>query len=248
MNFVSFDIEIAKVLPEGETNFDDHRPLGISCAATICTGDEEPRLWYGKTPDGSQPQMSRGDCQDLVGYLVELHQAGTLPLTWNGLGFDFKILAEESGLFDLCRALALHHVDMMFHFFCIKGFAIGLDASCKGMNLPGKPEGMSGALAPVMWKEGKRQAVLDYVASDVVEPLALAEKVGQTGGLSWKTKRGRIASVAIPEWLTVTDALALDLPDTSWMDNPWPRSKFTDWLKMDEMHDDDDCDHDISWY
>ena len=248
MNFVSFDLEIAKVLPEG-ADLNDHYPLGISCAATICTGDEEPRLWYGQAPDGPQPQMSKGHCQDLVGYLVGLHQEDIFPLTWNGLGFDFRVLAEESGLFELCKALALQHVDMMFHFFCLKGFPVSLDAACKGMNLPGKPEGMSGALAPVMWKEGKHQAVLDYVASDVTEPLALAEKVGQIGGLRWKTKRGGLSSVTIPKWLIVNDALALDLPDTSWMDNSWLRSKFTDWLELDDdPHDDDDWDHDISWY
>ena len=235
MNFVSFDIEIAKMLPEGATNWDMYRPLGISCAATICTGDEQPRLWYGKTPDGPQPQMSEGDCQDLVGYLVELHQKDILPLTWNGLGFDFKVLAEESGMFEECKVLALNHVDMMFHFFCIKGFAIGLDAACKGMGLSGKPKGMTGAMAPAMWAEGKYQEVLDYVASDVIQPLRLAEMVEKARVLGWRTKRGAITNVAIPEWMVARDALALALPDTGWMHNPWPRSKFTHWLDQDAI-------------
>ena len=31
-------------------------------------------------------------------------------------------------------------------------------------------------------------------------------------------------------WLTVEEALRLPLPDTSWMDEPWPREKFTGWM------------------
>jgi hypothetical protein len=31
-------------------------------------------------------------------------------------------------------------------------------------------------------------------------------------------------------WLTVREALELPLPNTSWMDEPWPRERFTGWL------------------
>ena len=36
---VAFDLEIAKEIPDG-SRWLDHRPLGISCAATLCSGDE----------------------------------------------------------------------------------------------------------------------------------------------------------------------------------------------------------------
>ena len=37
--------------------------------------------------------------------------------------------------------------------------------------------------------------------------------------------------MALPEgWLMVSEALELPLPDTSWMDSPWPREKFTGWM------------------
>ena len=31
-------------------------------------------------------------------------------------------------------------------------------------------------------------------------------------------------------WLTVSEALGLPLPDTSWMSDPWPRERFTGWM------------------
>lgn len=35
--YLAWDIEIAKTIPDGETDWKTHRPLGISCAATIET-------------------------------------------------------------------------------------------------------------------------------------------------------------------------------------------------------------------
>lgn len=233
MEFVSFDIEIARQIAEGERDWNKYRPLGISCAATICTGDASPTLWFdGQYGSGEHygPQMTKDDCRGLVWYLEGQMGCGYIPLTWNGLGFDFKILAEESGMFKECKELALSHVDMMFHFFCLKGFAIGLDPACKGMGLPGKPEGMHGALAPELWAKGEHQKCLDYVAGDVEQLLELARLVEERHGLRWITRRGTLASVAIDRWLTVREALELPEPDVSWMDDPWSRLKFLAWL------------------
>ncbi|MCD6308024.1 MAG: hypothetical protein J7M24_03405 [Candidatus Latescibacteria bacterium] len=47
----------------------------------------------------------------------------------------------------------------------------------------------------------------------------------------WITRRGKAARLPLHSgWLTVQDALKRPLPDTSWMENPWPRKKFTAWL------------------
>jgi hypothetical protein len=232
MKFCSFDIEIAQETPEGERDWKQYRPLGISCAATIRTGDARPKLWSNRVDMEFGPRMTREQCQDLVEYLVWADSTGYILLTWNGLGFDFDILAEESGMVEECKELALNHVDMMFHFFCLKGFAVGLDAACKGMGLEGKPEGMMGALAPKMWAEGKYQEVLDYVAGDVTQPLTLAELCERRRGLTWITKSGNFGNVAFDHWLTVKEALELPEPDTSWMDDPWPRSKFYGWTGL----------------
>jgi hypothetical protein len=145
------------------------------------------------------------------------------------LSFDFDILAEESGMHEECKALALDHIDMMFHFFVGKGFPLGLDAASKGMGLPGKPEGMDGAIAPELWAEGQYHRVLDYVSWDVKNTLGVAEAVDESGCLDWIARSGRPNSWVCDQWLTVKEALALPEPDTSWMTDPWPRSKFYEW-------------------
>jgi len=63
----------------------------------------------------------------LVQHLSDMAADGFSILTWNGLGFDFDILAEESGAAASCREFALGHVDMMFHVFCSLGYPVGLE-------------------------------------------------------------------------------------------------------------------------
>ncbi len=233
--YLAFDIEIAQKLPEGEGDWKAHRPLGITCAATFASDADDPMLWYSRTGAG-QPagRMSQQDIAEMVHYLTTMADAGHTVLTWNGLGFDFDILAEESGMLTECKRLAfdLDHVDMMFHVFCQLGYPVGLDRSAKGMGLAGKPQGMDGALAPHLWAEGQHQQVLDYVAQDVRTTLTLAHTCEERGHLRWITRRGSGKKMALPSgWLTVREALALPVPDTSWMSNPWPRSKFTSWME-----------------
>jgi hypothetical protein len=229
--YVAFDIEIAKIFPEDEKDWKKHRPLGITCAATL-TADAAVKLWYGRTKTGEPAaRMGQDEIQRLVRYLQEMDDNGYTILTWNGLSFDFDILSEESGMMDECSQLALGHVDMMFHFFCLQGYALGLDKAAKGMGLKGKPEGMSGALAPRLWDEGKRDEVLKYVAQDVRTILDLGRAVEKTGDIRWTSNRGRPMRVKIASWLPVREALDLPHPDTSWMTEPWPRSKFTSWLR-----------------
>jgi len=119
---------------------------------------------------------------------------------------------------------------MMFHFFCLQGYVLGLDKAARGMGLPGKPDGLSGAQMPRFWSEGRYREVLDYLKQDVQLTLRLAQVVEQRGCLNWISQRGKACQVRIPRWLTVAEARRLPLPDTTWMTRPWPRSKFTAWL------------------
>ena len=229
--YLAFDLEIAQVLPEGVENWKAYRPLGVTCAATLTSG--ELLLWYGETAEGNYAaRMSQAELAPLVGYLMQAAAAGKHILTWNGLGFDFDILAEESGLLTECKGLALEHIDLMFHIFCLKGFPLALDTAAKGMGLPGKAPGMTGDLAPKYWAAGLYKQVLDYVAQDVVTTLEVARRVEREGDLRWISQRGSPQSLFLPQgWLPVKEALKLPLPDTSWMRKPWSRSKFTGWLE-----------------
>ncbi len=230
--YLAYDLEIARPLPPGLGDWKSARPLGISCAGTLSSAGEL-NLWHGQTPEGEiADQMAPAEVGELVDYLLTSVDSGFTIVTWNGLGFDFDITAEESGRRADCQALALGHIDMMFHLFCVKGYALALDTAAKGMGLSGKTPGMRGELAPIYWQEGKRQEVLHYLTQDVRTTLGLAQEVEAAGALSWTARSGRPQNLAMRQgWLTVREALALPLPDTSWMRDPWPRGKFSGWLE-----------------
>jgi hypothetical protein len=175
--------------------------------------------------------MTRDEAAELVKFLSGLTDVGFTVLTWNGLGFDFDILAEESGMENECKNLARGHVDMMFHAFCELGHGIGLDRAAKAMGLPGKPSTVPAESVPQFWADGRTDEVLDYVSQDVRNTLGLVETCEQSRSLRWMAHSGNIRELKLRSgWLTVDDAMRLPEPDTSWMNDPWPRSKFTGWL------------------
>ena len=230
--FLAFDIETAKEVPGDDFNWKPHRPLGISCAATFAVDSDAPRLWHGGVGSGApSPRLNRDEAARLVNYLSEMVAAGYMIVTWNGLAFDFDILAEESGLAVACQKLAVEQVDMMFHVFCIKGFPVGLDNAARGSGVKGKPAGMSGIKTPQLWQRGEYQTVLDYVGQDVRTTLELASLSEQQKSLRWLTQKGTRSDCSLPSgWLSVRDAMRLPKPDTSWMNKPMSRSHFTAWL------------------
>jgi hypothetical protein len=232
LKYLAFDIEISRIMPEGVDDWSKYRPLGISCAATL-PSDGETAFWYGKTNSGDYAsQMSVEETQELVKHLQTQVEAGYMILTWNGLGFDFDILAEESDMASECKSLAIGQIDMMFHVFCLKGYPLGLDKAAKGMGLKGKPPGITGEMAPRMWADGHFQEVLEYVQQDVHTLLELAHAIDLERQLRWISNSGRPQRLSLPSgWLIVKEAQRLPLPDTSWMSNPWPRSKFSNWLE-----------------
>lgn len=230
--YLAFDIETAKEVPGEDFNWKAHRPLGITCAALLPSDASEPIVRHGKSAGGAPAErMSTVEAASLVEELVRYVDAGCTLLTWNGLGFDLDILAEESGLPQQCRQIARNHVDMMFHVFCDRGFPVALDKAAQALAIKGKPAGMSGLIAPRLWAQGRHQEVLDYVAQDVRIALQVAAKCEQRRQFKWITRRGGESSMPLPHgWLTVERAMQLPLPDTSWMDRPLARSSYTKWL------------------
>lgn len=232
--YLAFDIETVKEYPQGDS-WRDHRPLGIACAAAQQQDSPNPITWYSANPDGTiADSMSQHDVQRLLQDLLRYTtQEGYTLVTWNGLGFDFDVLAEESAQFELCRSLALTHVDMMFHFLCDKGYPVALTTAAKGMNTQDKTEGMSGDLAPKKWAKGERQPVIDYCTQDVRATLDLALACEAKRQLNWTSRSGRANWMKLPAgWLPVEQANDLPLPDTSWMTDPLPREDFTAWLTL----------------
>jgi hypothetical protein len=152
-------------------------------------------------------------------------------LTWNGLGFDLDVLAEESGSRDLRKELAKNHVDMMFHVFCEKGFPVGIAKAAEALKIPGKPPGMTGQLAPKYWAKGRHEDVLKYVTQDVRMALQVALKCEELHRFEWMTRKGKVSTMSLAKgWRIVREAEKFPLPDTSWMYKPLARADFLRWL------------------
>lgn len=236
MKFLAFDIETAKITPQDE-DLQAHRPLGISCWAFAWThersGEIRTASGCGLHEDGTHlPQMTRSQCCLLVARLHRaVHYQNYTLLAHNGVGFDFDILAEESGMHDICADLAMDSVDTCLLVHCLKGFPVGLEAIAKGMGLQGKTEGMSGALAPQMWAEGRFDEVLEYVQQDVRATIEVALEIEKRKRLMWVSKSGRRNTLPVPKLLTAFEALQLPEPDVGWMTEPIPRSRFTSWME-----------------
>jgi hypothetical protein len=234
--YISFDIEIVKEIPTGTDDWTSLRPLGISVASTLDSETGQVDLWYHgmdqKTPLGGP--MDQGEAQRLVNYLFwAQEERGRKILTWNGLSFDFDVLAEESGLWQECAQLARGHIDMMLQFFCMKGYAVGLEAVSKGLGLAGKTEGMHGDLAPVMWAQGKYETVMQYVTRDTAAALEVANALLDQKAYKWTSKNGNSMTVPVKQLLTVEQSLALPEPNVKETATfkPWKRTKFTGWLE-----------------
>jgi hypothetical protein len=236
MKFCAFDLEIAKEIPEGTKDWHTLRPLGISCAATYDeTGHSS--LWYGKVNGEGmfEDQMDTDLCKQLVYFLANQQAGENRPIvTWNGLGFDFDVLLEESQCPSIIARLVPDHVDIGFAMFCDRGYMCGLEAAAIGMKVGEKLKGVKGKNAPTLWKKspGDQLEVLKYVREDARITGLVYEAVTQTGYLAWTAQSGRPNKWKIPKSgiPTVREAMGRPIPDTSWMDNPWPREKFTKWL------------------
>ncbi|MBN1579122.1 MAG: ribonuclease H-like domain-containing protein [Anaerolineae bacterium] len=225
--YLLFDMETEYI--QGSLNLDSYVPQ-ITVAATL-TSDDDLQLWCERDGDSqvSGASLTEQTAQSLVQYLADMNQSGYTIVTWNGAGFDFRVLANASGLKAECIDLAWRHTDMMFWFHCLKGFSIQLAKAAEAVG-SSKTTGISGADAPRLWMEGQYDLVLQYVAQDVRATEAVYTAALNNQGIQWRTSYGRM-SKASGNLLTVRDSFKLPEPDTSWMKRkPWPRSKFVGWM------------------
>lgn len=232
---LGLDLEIATVIPQGE-DWRAHRPFGISVAVTWADDHDEPRVWYGQGgPDKNPwPQMPAAQVATLVLWLRCMVDQGYTICTWNGVGFDFSVLAEESGLHPECVELAWGHLDPMWHFFCDQGWAVGLNAVATGTKVGAKTEGINGASAPVLWAEGQYDRVIEYCSQDVRLTLDVCRAALDIGGFYYIDKFSRLHSwiASSGRLLIAREAAKLPLPEPpAWIRDPWPREHFTGWMR-----------------
>ena len=247
MAFVAFDVEIAKPVPEGPDIL-VHRP-GIACAALAREGSGPASILFDPdvSPEMFDPAtktMTREGALRILGALEEAVGRGDRVVTWNGAGFDFRLLADETGRHADCARLARHSVDMMFQILCDRGHPLALDTALAGMGLPskihtvtladGRVVEVDGRMAPDLWQAGEHEAVMIYCGGDVAGTLALALACRDRKRLTWISRAGKTNHMKLgARWLTVEECLALPKPDTSWMTNPLRPEDVVGWMTKD---------------
>ena len=233
MKYVGFDIEVCS-WPE-DNNWDRKTNLGVSCVGLMQTDWDEPKVYYaGMFSNIPAPRpMNHDEIHEVVNALT----TESIIVTWNGLQFDFLVLAlaDDPRNFGIYKSIAINHVDPMFEIFCTYGWPVGLNAVAKGIGLPGKmTDGVSGADAPKMWMEGTdedRLKVLEYVGQDAKTTVDLVDVGVRLEKLKWLSQKGRPYSIPYKNPRTVQQCLELPEPDNSWMTNPMTRRGFYDWTE-----------------
>lgn len=229
----AFDLEIARITPPDAYDLWKYAPLGITCAGIACS-DGRYEVFH------NTPQLNGAECSALVDHLAALQSDGWTLVTWNGCGFDFRVLAQESGRVADCGGLALQHCDLMVHVTFRKGYYLGLDKALAGARLAGKQHGITlpdgrvvervGPAAPALWAEGHQEIVLRYLQQDCEQTLALAQHVQTHKRIDWTAGTGRPQFVQVPALASVEECHRLPEPDVSWMKSPPKRSEFTKWI------------------
>jgi hypothetical protein len=236
--YCAWDIEIATEIPDGTEDWRTLGPLGISCASAYHE-DGYTALWHGDVSGaGIEERMDRERALLMLNFLAMQQFMHNRPVvTWNGIGFDFEVLLQESDCPAIIAPLALDHIDIGFAMLCDKGYMCGLNAAAQGMKVGEKLEGVSGKDAPTLWKKGleEQHRVLEYVAEDARITGLVYEAVTEMGHLQWRAKKsGRLNTWKIPRGgiPTVREAMGRPVPDTSWMTDPsfWRRDKWTGWV------------------
>jgi hypothetical protein len=234
MKLATFDLEIAKAIPDDVNDWQAMAPLGITCAAVALSDQSDVIFWKGV------PKLSRSECRRLVADLQDLVKKGYTLVTWNGCAFDFCVLAQESGLQEECATLALSHVDLMLIVTFQKGHYLALQKALEGANIEGKRKkvvlstgevihDMEGKKAPLLWAAKEYDAVLYYLRGDVTQLMELTQDVYNRRRIKWTSNRGRPQEVAISKLYTVKECFSIPEPDTSWMTDPPDRQSFLRW-------------------
>lgn len=185
---IAFDLEITNVL-EDFGQWKSERPLGISCIA-LSAGPHSYLYFSGKAPFA----LDEGLANEVVYFMYEeYYQDGYTIVSFNGLGFDFVVLADASGEREICREMALseQHVDLMFNAYMALGHNIGLNTACQETFGAEKIGFESGAEAPVAWHDGRHKEVIEYCKHDALITYQLYQALSETPRLRWRTRKGK---------------------------------------------------------
>jgi len=228
MKLLSFDLEISNEFEDEAGHPRSYREMGISCAAVLAEDSSVPVYWH--SPDRLSEQVVARMVDDLEDYVNN----GYTLVTWNGLAFDFRTVAENAPVeyFSRVCALARNHWDIMLQFVITKGYRLGLDACAKGCNVQTKKDldGGHGENVPRLWREGRYEEVLYYLGGDVETTMQVAKFVRDNRGFDWVSKSGRNNSVTLGRPLIVSECMSRRVPPQSWITDPPKIEDMAGWM------------------
>lgn len=174
-----YDLEIVKAIQgKKETRipgieycegWNDHANMGISVMGAYQYWDDRYRVFFDDNKDEFFDAVSEAE----------------VLVTFNGIGFDDRVITACWGpmvsregspqiVYDvLAEQWQAHGLSRNFTYPSHAGFS--LDLTCAANGLP--PKSGNGALAPVLWQQGKRGAVVDYCLNDVRVTKFLFDKI-----------------------------------------------------------------------
>lgn len=190
MDLLVYDIEIIKAIPDryGEpikgveycAGWEDHANMGVAVVGA----------WDGAV---NRYRVFCGDNLAEFGKLCETH----FPLvSFNGLRFDNVVLGHHG--INILDGRCYDILDDIWR--AIGGFTkgYGLDPCCAA-NFGTRKTG-NGALAPVLWQQGKIGEVIDYCLNDVAMTKRLFERIASVGTIIDPTN-GNTLSLPGPSFL-----------------------------------------------
>lgn len=206
----------------------------------MLTGEISPELQVFHSGVGNP--MERQAVGALVDLLLDIHQSGHKIVTWNGTGFDFRLLAHESGRFADCAKLAREHYDLMLAVVGMRGHWLAVEKALNGADisvaLPSVQlrdgtvvDSVTKAHVPNLWQSGESMAVFKYTDDILTKVLLLAHHVLLSGKIGWIANSGRWNSVRLDRLLTVNECYGLPPVTTAWATSPKTVDSLAGWTK-----------------
>jgi len=189
-NSWTFDLEIVKaILGKNETlvpgvqycgGWGDHAGMGVSVLVAQNVVNSEMRVFIGDWgPPIIGPDITNSGYYH-IGDFQRLINDADLLIGHNSRGFDAKVLAAKGIILPPEKHLDFYHeVKTATRNQFPRGY--GLEALSERCNGPKKSG--DGALAPILWQQGRKQEVIDYCKNDIVMTTAIARFYNLNGGM-----------------------------------------------------------------
>ncbi len=190
MKALIYDIEIKKAIQgKNETRMDgidycggwnDHANMGISVIGAYDFHEERYRVF----------------CDDNKEAFFALCDSSDLLITFNGIGFDDQVIKKCWTSVDFNPGEKSYDILVEIRKAAGSYAGFSLDATC-AVNFNTRKTG-NGALAPILWQQGKIGAVIDYCLNDVALTKQCFHSVCQHGGLLNPKETGQFLTMRKP--------------------------------------------------